>query len=286
MALSNEERFSNVDPNELSPELQQVYKMLQRDYTQKRQADAKAAKEAMEKLEQVSKAHAELSTQFQAVRTYAQQVEDNNLKWQDWYKNLEESGVLTQQQQAAQAARASNDGTGQPATAGHMSATDRELLNTNREDLSPAQLEHLDKYFLGKYGNTLQGLTDNVTKLQKQLGYTLQLNDLVRNKGKDFDIDPKRIIDAAVSIGTDNLNVAFEKAYDKELKDREFAERLKAAKEEWMNEQKSSQLEGVTKSRTELFYTKPESLPNNYDQASQQILDELITNPNAANAAN
>jgi hypothetical protein len=280
---TNEERFSNVDPNDLPPEMQALYKSLQRDYTQKRQADSAKAAEAQQKLEQTSSQYQQLAQQYQTVRQYASSVEDNNLKWQEWYKDLDASGILQAGKQGAQSAQ--DQGFQQSAAqpgAGKMSATDRELLNSDLSQLSPQQLEAVDKHFLGKYGQTIQGLSDNVYKLQKQLGYTLQLSDLKDKRGKDFNIDPKRVIDAAVSIGTDNLNVAFETAYAKELQESAFAERLAKAKEEWAAENKTSALDGVSRSRQELFYTKKPETSGSYEDASQTIADELVNNPKAA----
>lgn len=275
MSTGNEDRFTSINPDELSPELQQVYKMLQRDYTKKRQEESGRVKDAEERLQAQEAQLRELSTNFEAVRDYARGVEDNNLKWQEWYK-------YQQEQEQAKAQLGNQTQTPKQAVPG-MSATDRQLLQqANAGELSSAQLEQFEKYFLGKFGSTMQSLTDGLSKMEQKLGYSMQLNELLRTRGREFDIDPKRIVDAAVSMGTTKLDEAFEKAYSTEIEDKKKSAWLEEAKKTWEAEQKSTALEGLSRQKTETFYTRPADTPRSYEEAGQKIAEEIATNPSAA----
>lgn len=60
VAEEAEEKFTKVNPNELSPELQSIYKSLQADYTKKRQIESERVRRLEEELENIKKSTSEV----------------------------------------------------------------------------------------------------------------------------------------------------------------------------------------------------------------------------------
>jgi len=266
MALKDESGFTTLNPNELPPEVLPFYKSMQADYTRKTQEIKAQIEAANARAEAAEQQLQQITSQMESINDYIARLEDANAKWLAYYEEQEKL------EQAKRSATAQPQGA-QPTA---FTAEEQKVLAMNPGKFTEDQLKQLDEYFEAKYGKSFQTLSAGMDKLSKQLGFKLQMDDVIRQWSRDIkDIDPQRILEAAVKSNTLDAREAFERAYAKELRDleveREVARRLEEAKAA----EKTKVVEGVSGILNEHFYTRPEGAFSTYEEATAAALKEL-----------
>ncbi len=259
----NEDRFSGINPDELDPALKQLYKSMQADYTRKRQEDADSKKAAEDRATQLEEEHTKLVEQYNATREYTGQLEEANVKWQQWFDSNQSSDEDGGDENAN-----NQDGDGNM-NANANASPDSGNANVNLDvDARIAAVT-------SRYDKGIQELSNNQAKLEKQLGFSLQLSEIEKEHGSDFEIDRQRIVKTAIDMGTDDLSAAFQTAYQPEIiqkkVDAGVAEKLKETEEA----NKQSIIDGAGRAAEPTYYTRPENAPRTYPEATKQIAQEL-----------
>lgn len=259
--LPEDDRFTGINPNELPPELLPLYKSMQADYTRKTQEAKAKMEEAERRVQEMEQQLQEITQNITQINDYVAALEDANKKWEEWYERhkLEDEQLLkgTQQQQ-------------------QLTKQEVEVLSTDKSKLSEEALKQLDEYFINKYGKTFEQLADGLNKVSKQLGFKLQLDEVVRKYSKDIpDIDVQRVLKTAVETGTLDAKEAFERAYSNELLELEVKKRVEQRLKEIEEANRTKVLEGSSANIGQHIYVPRTEGPRTYEEATQSILQEL-----------
>jgi len=255
--MGNEDRFTDINPDDLPPELQVVYKSLQRDYTKKRQADSNRAREAEERLTQLEAQTAKQAEYIEQAQAYIVSLENTNTDWQKFFETNKDKLET----------KMSDD---------KLSEKEKEILNTDKKLLTKAELADLDEYFEGKFGKGFSELSSQVKKLTTQVKFGQQLNEIDRTYGGQLkSIDRDKIINRAIERGDGDAFKAFDDVYGADLKEAEFTDRLAKEKEKWIEESKNKAMAGITSAHKPHIYVRPDNAPRTYEEASEQTINEL-----------
>jgi hypothetical protein len=242
---ADEQAFSSINPDELSPELQEVYKSMQADYTRKTQEIANLRKDFASKEAQWE----------EKLKSYGA-IEHENRQWRDWYKSLEE--------QAEEA-----DGQHQTPT-----DTDASLPNYLEEPGSGElkkyveSLQQTHKTEIGSLKQEIESLQaalkDTTVQTSRMFNYHAQLNELA---GKYPNLNKQELLDHALQTGQTDLEKAYRDKYQDDIITQMVEERV----EERLAKERTK---GI-KSTGQQFVMKPsKDAPKNWAEATQQILDE------------
>ena len=265
---TNEDRFTGINPEDLAPELQQLYKMMQRDYTKKRQAESQELKELKTAVQQMRAAVEERDKFIEESKLYITTLEDANMKWRQWHDSTEE------QRQKFEAAAKGGNGNGQQQQQ-QFTKQEQEILRADPANFTKEQLSKLDEYFSNKFGGTFQELGDELKKVKTQLKFSNQLNDIFRKWGndKDLKVDQDAILKKAIERGDPDAMAAFQDLYGETLRKKEVDAEVERRWQEKLESEKKTALEGI--SRPQTFYTRPEQVPRSYEEATAMTLGEI-----------
>jgi len=268
-----------MNPNDLPAELLPFYKSMQADYTRKTQEAKAQIEEATARAAAADQRLGEITGQMSTINDYVARLEDANTKWLAYYEDQDAMAKAT----AAATGTPGNPGTGgNPGNpAGHLAnpgftAAESRALSTDPGKLTKEQLSQLDEYFEAKYGKSFQTLSSGMDKLSKQLGFKLQMDDVIRTRMKEIpDIDPQRILKTAVETNTLDAREAFERAYSTELRDIEVKKEVERQLAERAAAEKTKVVEGVSAILGDHFYTRPEGAFSTYEEATAAALKEI-----------
>jgi len=246
--INKDELFSSIDPETLAPELKQIYKGMQADYTRKTQDVAGRRKEFDDR-----------ETQFEDKLKEYGAVEQEVKQWRDWYANLEENP---------------DNGTGETKTAATEGPTDTKTPNY----LEEPGAENMQKFvsdLTAKQDKELTGLKSEVEKLQTMLkdntdqtsrmfSYHAQLNDLA---GEYKDLNKQELLDYALKAGQMDLTKAYKDLHQDDL----IEEQVKVRVEEELKKQRT---QGIRGPGQQILVKRGKDTNKTFEEATQSILDE------------
>jgi hypothetical protein len=242
--MSND-TFTNFDINAVPPEqrqyVEQAYKQLQADYTRKRQEDANARREAELQAQELSQRQRDLESSLLDYKTA-------NDAWVNWSQTVAQIDP--------------DDDTG--------GSTIIETPNAGRTRVTKRSDEERATITASK---EIEALKDQVSRLSTALDMSLQIDEL-RHEFKD--VDPKKVIDTALSLKIPDLRKARDIAYrDEDVKtevDKKVEERLKELQEQ----ERTKVLDRGNEVPFDTFKKMPEAPPS-FDAASESILRERLS---------
>jgi len=238
--------FSAIDPETLAPELKQIYKGMQADYTRKTQDLSGRRKEFEDK-----------ETGFEDKLKEYGAVEQEVKQWRDWYAGLEENP----------------DPKADPKTDPDP-ATDPKTPNYLDEPGSEGVQKYLSEQ-LADRDTKIDGLTTLVEKLQttvkdttdqtsRMFSYHAQLNDLA---GQHKDLDKQELLDYALKAGQMDLTKAYKDLHQDELIEAQVKERV----EEELTKQRT---QGIRGTGQQILVKPGKDTPKSFEEATQSILND------------
>jgi hypothetical protein len=245
--INKDELFSSLDPETLAPELKQIYKGMQADYTRKTQDVAGRRKEFDDR-----------ETQFEDKLKEYGAVEQEVKQWRDWYANLEENP---------------DNGTGEPKT-----TTPAEPTGQTPNYLEEPGMENVKKYvtdLTSKHDGELTAVKSEVEKLQTMLkdntdqtsrmfSYHAQLNDLA---GEYKDLNKQELLDYALKAGQMDLTKAYKDLHQDDL----IEEQVKVRVEEELKKQRT---QGIRGPGQQILVKRGKDTHKTFEEATQSILDD------------
>lgn len=242
-----DELFSSIDPETLAPELKQIYKGMQGDYTRKTQ-DLASRKTEFETKE----------TGFEDKLKEFGAVEKEVKDWRDWYASLEENP-----DDGTKAKTATTTTTPDTTTPDYLDEPGAEKFKKYVDDLTSKQETELTgmKTELEKLQATLK---DNTDQTSRMFSYHAQLNDLA---GKYPDLDKQALLDHALKEGQMDLTKAYKDLHQDEL----IAEQVKKGVEEELKKQRT---QGIRGPGQQIIVKPGKDTPKSFEEATQSIIDE------------
>lgn len=223
---------TGINPQDLAPELQTMYKSMQADYTRKTQELASKRKEFDTKTQQ-----------YESKLVDYGKLEQETKQWRDWYATLE-----------AQAASEPDD-TGIHTDdligdSGDQSSKYVEKLQTKISELERA------------IESTNAALKQSSTQVNRMFNYQTQLNDL---SVKHPDLDKDRLLAHAVEIGQTDLRKAYADLYRDDIINAEVEKRLNAALAK-------RRTDGISSSGQKMILRTAKDTPKTFAEATEQIV--------------
>ena len=244
---TKDELFSSIDPETLAPELKQIYKGMQGDYTRKTQ-DLSARRTEFDDKE----------SQFETKLKEYGAVEQEVKQWRDWYASLEEDP---------------DKGTKQT-----KQTVDPDTTTTTPNYLDEPGSEGIPKYLgeqLADRDNKIEGLETLVEKLQttvqdstdqtsRMFSYHAQLNDLAVQYP---DLNKQELLDYALKAGQMDLTKAYKDLHQDDL----IEEQVKQRVEEELQKQRT---QGIRGPGQQILVKPGKDTPKTFEDATQSIIDE------------
>jgi hypothetical protein len=236
----NDELFKDlgINPNELAPELQKLYKSMQADYTKKTQAVAEKTKEFTAREQEY----------MQKLQNYGA-MEQETTQWREWYKSLEEQtkGEDSVAQKAKEDELRTQLAKGEP-------AANAEMLRKLEEQIVSLKGEVL---------NAQKAMTDSSKRVDRMFNYQAQLNELA---GKYPKLDKQKLLDHALKSGQMDLEKAYSDLYRTDIVEEEVQRRLK-------EELAKARTDGIHSSSRPMIIRKSEK-PLSWEEATESIVRE------------
>lgn len=230
-----ENEFSKIDPSTLPPELQQLYKEMQADYTRKAQEVAEQRKG----FDTERQRYEETLQQYGGMK---QEIE----QWRQWYSALE--------------AEANRDGQSNPDT----STDDFTSDTTDAATMSKiAKLEQTIEGLKGQLENVNSTVATTTDRTGRMFAFHAQLADLQREHP---DLDRDKLLAHATEKKITDLKQAYEDLYRDDIINVEVEKRLA----DRLKEERAKIFVGSGRQ----VVIKPSDGAKSFDEATQQILDE------------
>uniref|UniRef100_A0A6M3K6Z6 Uncharacterized protein n=1 Tax=viral metagenome TaxID=1070528 RepID=A0A6M3K6Z6_9ZZZZ len=234
--------FTSIDPEKLAPELKELYKSMQADYTRKTQSLASLKSEITEK---ESKWQDKLK-EYGAVEQEVQQ-------WRNWYASLDDKDHDKVTDQAKKA--------GDLPT--YLDEPDAEGLNKYVKDLRSTYDGELAS--LKKEIESLHSvLRDTSDQTSKMFNYHAQLTEL---GGKYKDLNKQELLEHALKTGQPDLEKAYRDLHQDKLIEAEVEKRVK-------EEVEKRRTQGIQGPGRQVIVRTKEGTPKTYTEATEQILRE------------
>jgi len=245
---SQDDLFSSIDPETLAPELKQLFKGMQADYTRKTQDLAGKRKEFEEK-----------ETGFEDKLKEYGAVEQEVKQWRDWYAGLEENPDPGTPDPKA-------DPVIDPKTPNYLDEPGSEGVKKYLDDWT--QSRDKENTELKTLVETLQEqIKDTTNQTSRMFSYHAQLNDLA---GQYPELDKQELLDHALKAGQMDLTKAYKDLHQDELIDEEVKKRVE-------EELKKQRTQGIRGPGQQVIVKPGKDVPKNFDEATQSILDERAT---------
>lgn len=228
----------NVNPNELAPELQKLYKSMQADYTRKTQSLAEFRKESSAKEQEY----------MQRLQNYGA-MEQEVTQWRDWYKSLEDQ--TKQDDEGAQ--KLKEDELRQQLSKGEPAAN-AEMLKRLEEQVTGLKSELL---------NAQKAMTDSSKRVDRMFNYQAQLADLA---SKHSGLDKQKLLDFALKNGQVDLEKAYTDLYRDDIVEEQVQRRLK-------EELAKTRTDGIHSSSRPVIVKRSEK-PLSWEEATEAIVKE------------
>ena len=239
-----EDMFSSIDPETLAPELKQIYKGMQADYTRKTQD-----------LAQTRKDFGDREDQFEAKLKEFGGLEQEVTQWRDWYKSLEDNPEEDQGQQAQDPTPTTDntylDEPGSDDLRKHMDG----LAQQQGKDITSLRAE------VERLQSTLKDTTDQTSRM---FSYHAQLNDL---SGQYKDLDKQELLDYALKAGQMDLSKAYKDLHQDDLIEQEVQQRVE-------DELKKQRTQGIRGPGRQVLVKPGKNTPKNFEEATQQIMND------------
>jgi len=249
---SQDDLFSSIDPETLAPELKQLFKGMQADYTRKTQDLAGRRKEFEEK-----------ETGFEDKLKEYGAVEQEVKQWRDWYAGLEEDGEGKKTDLYDQGKKAADDNNQTP---NYLDEPGSEGVKKYLDDWT--QSRDKENTELKTLVETLQEqIKDTTNQTSRMFSYHAQLNDLA---GQYPELDKQELLDHALKAGQMDLTKAYKDLHQDELIDEEVKKRVE-------EELKKQRTQGIRGPGQQVIVKPGKDVPKNFDEATQSILDERAT---------
>lgn len=238
--LTNAELFKdlNINPNELAPELQQLYKSMQADYTRKTQTLAELRKESQAKEQEY----------MQRLQNYGA-MEQEVTQWREWYKSLED----TTKNEDEQAQKAKEEELRAQLSKGEPAAN-AEMLRKLEEQISGLKSELL---------NAQKAMTDSSKRVDRMFNYQAQLTDLA---SKHPSLDKQKLLDHALKTNQLDLEKAYMDLYRNDIVEEEVQRRLK-------EELAKVRTDGIHSSSRPVIVKRSDK-PLSWEEATESIIKE------------
>jgi len=240
--MAEDELFTNINPETLSPELKELYKSMQGDYTRKRQEDSTARKDAEKRAQELTEKTKNLPA-----------IENEVTQWRQWYADLEreaEADMTT------------------------MPKYEPDLNNLGVDYTEEPEVAKLLKDLSGKVGSlstelgsVRQALANSESKVQRMFDFQGQLSDL---SSKHTDLDKQALLDHALKIGQTNLEKAYKDLYFDDIIAK-AADELALKK---IEEQRTAGIHSAGRNVQQVIRAKRDSVPKSFDEATEQIIQK------------
>ena len=239
--------MEGINPEDLDPELQKIYKSMQGDYTRKTQELAERRKGFDEKQAQWD----EMQRKFGADQRELEQ-------WRAWYKQLEDEAGLE--------GGDDNDLLGDPSASGDDDGrvTDPAAISSKIVQGLQKKIDSLE----GEVQSTNQALHQGQQQVKQMFDYQSQLNKLA---DEHPGLDRSALLNHAVEKKMTDLEAVYNDLYRDDIINQQVEERLK-------KELEKIRTVGVKGSPVQhVVRTDGEGTPKNWDDATEQILKGLAS---------
>ncbi len=232
-----EETFTNIDPDTLSPELQEIYKTMQAGFTKKTQAFAEREKGFLEKEQKWE----------EGLKTMGA-VEEENKKWHTWYEGLEDSQESTKEE-------AKTD----PLESLKEDNPDIRAILSAFQETQSTQVNNLTQE-LESLKSTVKQTNDQTSRM---FNYQSQLGELAEQYEG---LDKQAVLDHALKIGQPDLKKAYSDLYHEDLISQEVEKRVQ-------EELEKQRTQGIRASAQQVIVRSKQNAPKSFAEATEQILN-------------
>lgn len=241
--------FTTINPEDLAPELKQLYKSMQADYTRKTQEIATRKKEFDDKE----------STWQDKLKAYGA-AEQELQQWRDWYQSLaEDDGKKT----ATDSQAATDTKAAKPGELSYLDEPGSEALQKYVNELKTSHTTELSglKEELKGLRAALRDTTDQTSRM---FNYHAQLNELGARYPK---LNKKELLDYALKTGQPDLERAYKDLHQDDLIEVEVEKRLK-------EREKELRTQGIRGPGQQVILRTKEGTPKSFEEANEMILRE------------
>lgn len=228
--------FTNLNPEDLAPELQTIYKNMQADYTRKTQEIAGRRKEFDTK-----------ETNFEARLVELGELKARDKQWTDWYQTLEEQVEQDKTDKGA-----------------NVDTTNVDLTGLDDDKLAKmfGNLQTTIKDLESKIESTNLAIRQSGDQTSRMFNYQAQLNDLTR---EHTDLDREKLLNHAIQTGQTDLTKAYHDLYADDL----FNKRVDAGVAEALAKRKT---DGISTTGHQMIVRSKDKAPKTWDEATEQIV--------------
>ena len=241
-----ETKFTKIDPSTLAPELQELYKSMQADYTRKTQELAKMRDEFTEKQTSWEQQNAE---KFQKLGQLEQEIQ----QWRAWAASL-----------------GSDQGADNP-----NSATGVDYEAEEGTDAAARKLEQEIRALHEK----IQALETTTMRSNEEVGRMFKYQDALNElKAEHPDVDKDQIIEYMLKEGVTDPRRAYKELYQDQIIEQEAKKRFEQMKAEFEEKQKADVLTGAGTAESTIW--KPSTVnpqqgkPKSWDEVHDEVLME------------
>ena len=237
--------FTTINPEDLAPELKQLYKSMQADYTRKTQDLSTRRQEYTDK-----------ETQWEDKLKSFGAAEQELTQWRDWYKSLSENENETTKKAETQTLAKSQE-------LSYLQEPGQEELRKHLEGLQTSHSTEVKglQEEIRAIRATLKDTTDQTSRM---FNYHAQLNELgSKYKG----LNKQELLDYALKSGQPDLERAYKDLHQDDLIEIEVARRL----EDKLKEQRT---QGIRGPGQQVILRSKQGTPKSFDEANEQILQE------------
>jgi hypothetical protein len=229
------ELLKGINPEELAPELQTVYKSMLADYTRKTQEVASKSKEWQTEREQY----------LDKIRQQGA-LEQEVTQWRDWYRNLEEQVNKEDDPMAS-----------------HTGVQSRSTSDTADTSENTRKLEQELLAIKNELGSHAKALRETSTRTDRMFNYQAQLSEL---SGRYGAFDKSKLLQHALETGQVDLDKAYKDLNREEIIQREVDAKVK-------EEMAKMRTDGLHHGTRQIIF-RGSGKPKTFAEATEQVLQQ------------